>query len=882
LTLCNNFNSVESAPPIWRVAEIEEIDPHHGVNFWGVTIMAALRHHRLASALLPLLGISIASPALFAQDATTATGTTTSDSGTPAAGTKNTKQMQQVVVTGTRSTNRTVAESISPIQVVSPKELTETGYTDIASALNSILPSLDFPHQSGDNNIALRAATLRGLSPDDVLVLVDGVRYHSSSLINYNSDIGRGSSPVDLNSIPVSAIDHIEVLTDGAAAQYGSDAIAGVINIILKHGATAGGNSITANTGFYNSGGGASNGVQGSVGLPLGGPEGNAPGWLRLSWNYQNQMRGKNLAVFGDQTPADAAANGGYLHEYLGEPKTKTYQVAINFGYDLTSNIQAYGNLLVSRRSGTGNSYWRTPLGGRDDTDLYPNGYVADMTANTNDLQSTIGVKGKTDSDWIWNAYASYGINNIGIDVDHSDNIALWQATGSSPANFYAGGFVDTNAQANADLSKEFQFGFLPNPVTVAFGAQFRQEGYKVNAGDPSSYFGSYPASTINGFPAGSQDYAGLTPEEAGSWKRNSAAAYVDLETDLTSKLSVGFAGRYEHYNQGIGATRSGKLSMRYQATDSFALRGTISNGFRAPTLASEHYESTTTSVVGGVLTQQGTFPTSSVQAMALGARPLTPEKSSNYSIGAVWQPTDAWSTTLDLYQVRIWNQILYSDALSLSNSDGTPNALGDYFNATVPGQQVSTAQFFTNAATTRTRGAELVSNYHLDLSNWGKLDFNLAANYNHVKVLSVRESDPVLTQYAPTQQLFGPGSIGLLEGSAPRTKFVLGARWGIQNWGVNLNETRYGSVTRYPAGAYSSTDYPQLYAGRWLTDLAVNYTWKQWSFDVAANNLFNIRPTKMAAYNDGQYMMQFQYDTGISPFAASGGFYNVSVTYHF
>lgn len=787
------------------------------------------------------------------------------------------KQLQTVVVTGTRTSGRTEADSISPIQVVSPQELQATGYTDVASALNTLLPSLNFPHQSGDNNIAMRPATLRGLSPDEVLVLVDGVRYHSSGLINYNSDIGRGSSPVDLASLPISMIDHIEVLTDGAAAQYGSDAIAGVINVILKHGGKKGDNSITIGGGTFNRGGGDQNGTSGSVGFDLGGHGKDAKGWLRFAWNYQSQMRGPNMAQFGDQTAADAKANGGYLYERMGEPAVKTYQAAVNFGYDITPDVQLYGYVIGSRRSGTGNSYWRTPDGGRTDTDLYPYGYLAYMTAHTNDFQTVVGLKGKLD-DWNWNAYASYGINDINIDVSHTDNISLWKEYGSSPSYFAVGGFRNSNAQANLDLSKDFQFGFLPNPVTVAFGAQARRESYRVVPGDPSSYYGD-----PEGDPVGAQDYDGLTPSESGMWQRQSLAAYFDLETDFTDKLSGGVAGRYEHYNQGVGGTRSGKISLRYQATDSFALRGTVSNGFRAPSLAQEHYESVTTLISNQELQQYGTYPVSSAQAEALGAKTLRPEKSFNYSLGAVWQPTDAFSATLDLYQIRIWNQILYSDAISLVDADGNYNALGNYFNSVVPGQQVTQAQFFTNAATSRARGAELVANYHLDLDNWGRLDLNADANFNQIRVLSINDSNSVLSEYAPTAKLFGPGSIGLLEKSSPETKYVFGANWHISNWMVMLNETRYGAVTRYPTeDPYPAGILPQTYSARWLTNLSLSYTWQNWTFQVTANNLFNQLPTRVARTNDQYFYNAFPYDSGISPFGMSGGFYYASATFRF
>jgi len=773
----------------------------------------------------------------------------------PADSPQTSKELQQVVVTGTRATDRTAAESLSPIDIVSPADLTSSGYTDLASALNSVLPSLDFPRPAiNDGNDALRPASLRGLSPDDVLVLVDGKRYHTSALVNYNSSVGRGAAPVDLNSIPISAIDHIEVLRDGAAAQYGSDAIAGVINIVLKHGARAGGNEISANGGIMDAGDGANNGVDGSVGIPLGGTGDKAPGWARLAWNYQNQMN-TNRSENTDRatTLAGATNTTGYPYERYGDPAEKTYQLLLNFGYQVTPSIEVYGYLNGSKRDVTSNGYYRSYDSARNVPEIYPNGFLPQIVNHTNDVAFVFGVKGHTAGGWQWDVSADYGENNLVFDIQDSVNTNLYYTKGYSPTYFHAGTFANKQGVFNVDISKEFDWG-LHNPVTVAFGAEYRNESYDIGAGDPDSYFfdpNTLIPGTTSPYAGGSQVYPGLAPEVAGNFSRHSKAAYVDVETDLTDKWSAGVAARYEDYSD-AGSTRSGKLSTRYQLTDTFALRGTVSNGFRAPSLAQQNYESVVTLIQNGALAQIGTYRTSNPTAIALGAKPLVPEKSVNYSLGGVWQPTSNFNATLDVYQIRIWDQILYSDQIPVS----------------IPGNQVTGAQFFVNGATTRTRGADVITSYHLDLDSLGAINLSGSANYNQTTILHV--STPA----------FGRASQGLLTDATPRTKFVFAGDWLIHNFDLHANATRYGTVTRL--GDDYNGDEDQIFSARWIFDLAASYNWRTWTFTLGADNITNQYPTKAAlnnVYEDRADGLQY---SSLSPFGFNGRYWYGKVTFRF
>ena len=802
----------------------------------------------LAAALLPLLGLGIA----------LASGTALADdAAAPPASTKNTKEMQQVVVTGTRVSNRTVADSLAPIDVLTPADLKSSGATDLATALSSLLPSLDFPRPAiNDGNDAIRPATLRGLSPDQVLVLVDGKRYHTTSLVNYNSSVGRGSAPVDLNSIPISAIDHIEVLRDGASAQYGSDAIAGVINVVLKHGAPKGGDSVTANVGIMDKGDGAANGVSGSVGINLGdASSGKAPGWARIAWNYQNTMntnRAENTDKASNLTPSNTNAQG-IPYERYGDPAVVTKQVLLNFGYDLSPNMELYGYLNAGRRDVNSNGYYRAAGNNRNVPELYPNGFLPHIINHSNDYAGVLGLKGTTAGNWHWDLSGDYGENILVFDIANSVNTNLYRTLGYSPTYFHAGTFRNKQGVVNLDLNKEFDWG-LPNPVTVAFGGEYRKETYVIGAGEPDSYFfdpNTLTPGTTTPYAGGSQVYPGLTPQVAGSFGRHSEAAYVDFESDLTSKLSAGLAARYEHYSD-AGSTHSGKLSARYQFTDTFALRSTVSNGFRAPSLAQQNYESVVTLIQNGALAQIGTYRTSDPVAIALGAKPLTPEKSTNYGLGGVWQPTDNFSATLDLYQIRIAHQILYSDQIPVS----------------LPGSQVTGAQFFVNGADTRARGADLVTNYRMDLDSLGKLNLTFSANYNKTKVLNV--SSPA----------FGRASQGLLTDATPHTKFVLGGDWAISDFDFRANVTRYGSVKRLGDLADGSQD--QTFSSRVLLNLSASYNWADWTFTVGADNVTNQYPTKASlnnVYEDRADGLQY---SSLSPFGFNGRYWYGRVTYRF
>ncbi len=784
-----------------------------------------------------------------------------------------------VIVTGTRSVNRTEAESLSPIDVLTPADLASSGYMDIASALNSLVPALNFPRAAvQDGNDAARPVTLRGLSPDAVLVLVDGKRYHTGAYLNGNSYAGKGSAPVDLNSLPMSAIDRIEILRDGASAQYGSDAVAGVVNIVLKRGAREGNNEISVNGGRMSKGDGAQNGASASYGLAFGGTgdNGEAPGWVRVALNYQNSMttnRAANTDIATAVPGALPAGRPGY--QRVGDPKLHTYQGLVNFGYTFSPSMEAYGYYTASRRNVWANGYYRAWNASNNVPEMYPNGFLPTNAYHVNDMNGVLGLRGTTEGGWRWDASFDYGKNKFLIDAYQSANVNLFYSRGYSPKYFYVGAYAYEQNVVNLDLSKDFNLKFLPNPVTFAWGVQFRNEDYEIQSGEPESYYFN-PATLIPGsvtpgnpygspYSGGAQGYAGIVPANAGSWDRGSQAAYVDLETDLSDRLSAGVAARYERFDS-AGSVWAGKVSARYKFTDSFSLRGTVSNGFRAPTLPQSFFSTVTTGIYNGELRQSGVYRPTDPISVSLGARPLTPEKSVNIGLGASYTQ-GAFSSTLDLYQIRINDRIDLIDSIPVN----------------FPEFDIRNAQYYANVADTRTRGADWINSYNLDLSRWGYLKLTASANWNSTKVLANR--GPTYTNAAGQEiRTYNRASEGLLTHATPSSKYILSGDWNYGDFDLHANVTRYGKVSRiiseYELATPGNTD--TNYPARWLLNLSAAYKWDTWNFTIGVDNVTNVYPSKILKTNPrelSRFGVQYSY---LSPFGFNGRYLYGKIQYTF
>ncbi|MEQ4573871.1 MAG: TonB-dependent receptor [Gammaproteobacteria bacterium] len=794
------------------------------------------KNSTLAAAVAVALGLPFAAPGL-AQTSTPATPNT----------------LDTVIVTGTHVSDRTVAESQSPIDIISPEQLNATGTSELATALSRALPSLNFPRPAlTDGTSGVRPAQLRGLSPDQVLVLVNGKRRHTSAQLNINGTIGRGSTAVDLNAIPIAAIERVEVLRDGASAQYGSDAIAGVINIVLK--GSGQGGSLVADYGRYSAGDGAKYQLSGDTGVTFA----DGRGTLHLAGQVTQQDATNRAGPF--QGPASLADTGNYpgIGEktfVVGDPEADAKAVSANGSFQFSDAVSAYATAIASNRDITSSAFYRSANHSGQGVLLaqfYPDGYVPQINQYSKDRSLVAGLKGATQGGFTWDVSYNYGYNKIDYGTRNTINYALGA---SSPTRFYDGALEYTQNIFNADFTQPLEWG-LAYPVTLSFGAEYREEKWNQSPGEPNSYTGS-----------GAQGFPGFTPANAVHADRHNYAVYAGLEADLTDKFSAGLTGRYEDYSD-FGDKTSGKLSARYAFTDKVALRATASTGFRAPSLAQQSYQAISSITTNGVFYDRGTFPTTSTAAQALGATPLKPETSTSYSLGLVLQPVDQLYVTVDAYQIEIDDRIIYSS--SVATTAAAQNLLSGL--GITP---VTAFSYFTNALDTRTRGVDVVGTYTIPFAA-SSLDLTASYSYNKTEVTRVADSPAVLGTLGITQALVARDEVGRIEDSFPKDKIILGGTWKSDRWDVSLTATRYGSYT-VRNSATAARD--QTYAAKWLADASVSYKpSSQWTLTLGADNLFDTYPDKVVNPLNSTYgMMPY---SNYSPFGFNGAYVYGRIAY--
>ena len=730
-------------------------------------------------------------------------------------------ELQSVVVTGTFAKNRRTIDSESPIDILTSRDLQSTGSGELATVLARLLPSLNFARATGaDASDAVRPAQLRGLSPDQTLVLVNGKRRYTSAVVNVNGSLGRGSAPVDLNAIPLAAIDHVEVLRDGAAAQYGSDAIAGVINIILKKGAAGG--DIEVGYGQTQERDGKQKSIKGSAGFALG-----DDGWVRISAEVAERDP-TNRAGADFRNPLEPRY--GKVNQRYGDAESKPATVFINSEYHINDNVDWYAFGNYGKRDTSAAATWRTALIQNSSTKVYsqrtpifPEGFLPLQNSTLTDQSIVTGLRGEA-AGWRWDASLNYGSNKFEMNVDNTVNQSLGAA---SPTHFYAGSLKNEQTVLNLDAAREFPVSYFTGPLTVAVGAEARHEKYTIGAGEPASYFGS-----------GSQSFSGYRPANAGSHSRHNESIYVNLEAEATKNLSGGVALRHERYSD-FGSTTSAKGSARYAFTDALSLRGTVSSGFRAPSLAQQYYTITTTNfqVINGNNTaiETGTFAVNTPQARSLGAQDLKPEKARNYSLGLQFQPSRNFTTSIDAYRIDIDNRILFSANLALN--DKLKGELA------TQGSTVGAARYFTNAVDTRTEGVDIVSTYRIDLQDKDRLDLTVAYNHNKSTVQKIADNPAILT--ANNLKLIDRQSIDRITVASPKDKFSLAADYGFGIWNVHGLVTRYGSFTV----PQNDVKLDQTYDPQWVLDVSGSVKLgKNWRLVAGIDNVTNRYPAQVTS----------------------------------
>jgi len=768
-----------------------------------------------------------------------------------------------VVVLGSRGAARTALDAAAPVGLISGKDMQMAGPLELGKLLQTLDPSFNFSSTFiSDGTDIIRPATLRSLGPDQLLVLVNGKRRHQQALVNVQQTIGRGSAGTDINAIPMSAIQRIEVLRDGAAAQYGSDAIAGVINIVLKQ--TTDSTQLSGTVGGTSEGGGALRSASANTGWAIG-----DGGYVNLT--VEGRRRGETNRAGLDTLRVDPPRVTQRIGDSLAKDKYFWWNAAVPAG---GGEFYTFGG--VSHRSGDSAGFFRTFDDGRNVPSVYPNGFLPNIRTTVKDGSLAVGYRRDLAAGWKADFSVNHGRSELDFHEKETINISYWYEPkpgggiyAASPLEADTGVLKFNQTTVNADLRGPLQIG--GRELSFATGFEYRRDGYAIEAGDPVSYqYGrsNNPAIVIrdqNGGIAasGTQGFPGYTPATAVDDSRHNIALYADLEHKLTNQLLLGAAVRWEKYSD-FGSTTTGKLSLRYDPSKTVGLRSTLSTGFRAPGVQQKFYSSVSTNLNGaGVLTETLTAREGSAVTRAFGIPNLKQETSKNASVGIVLRPTSSFSLTADLWGIDIDDRIVFSSNIA-PESGPCPTLAACPIRAILDPLKVGQAQFFTNAIDTETRGLDIVAEH---TSRWpgatlvlsGQLDFN------RTKVAGRHSDSPVLNG----AQLFDDAQVTLIERGQPRQHHVLSADYTRGAWNGNLRANYYGEVQ----GQGFTAPFVQTWDAKWIVDATLRYNLsKTTSLTVGSNNIFNTFPTKWDPVRAAPFpQMGFTYCWETCPFGING-----------
>lgn len=798
------------------------------------------------------------------------------------------RTLDTVVTVGTRVANRTALDTAVAVDVVSSESLEKLGVGELNQALSVQLPSFNFPRPAlSDGTDSIRPAGLRGLAPDQTLVLVNGKRRHSASLVNVNGTIGRGSSAVDLNTIPTFAVGGIEVLRDGASAQYGSDAIAGVINAKLRESDTGGAAQISygwRETEYEVPVGTPAAGLPITVGnnvkrsradgevLTLSGWKGFAlgqDGFLTVSAEYKDQSHTERSGfdvrqnyptpVGGGFDPREADFNR--FNAWTGEPELDQITLFANAGYELENGVELYGWASYQDRETLTAGFYRRAQDARNVIEIYPDGFLPKINPTTTDYSAAGGARWGW-AGWDMDASLVYGDNKMEFVITNTLNRSIGP---SSKTEFDAGGFEYSQLVANLSAVKGFDVAGLASPLNVAWGIEARQETYEIFAGEPDSYRNGGVLLGGNPTASGAQVFPGFRPENEVDEDRTAVGAYIDLEANVTDQFLLSGAVRAESYSD-FGETVTGKIAARYDFNDVFALRGSIQNGFRAPSLQQQYFATTSTNFIGGVPFDITTFPVTDPIARALGAQDLDAEESVNYSLGAVIT-SGKLNVTIDAYKIDVTDRIVLSENLTAQN-------VRDYLqNQGFIGS--GGGRFFLNGVDTETQGVDIVTSYNFGETSIGSFNGTFGANFNQTDVTAV-PAVPVLTALNPAPVLFDRVNVKTFEEGTPKNKLTAGLDWENGPFGATVRATRYGEVLVPNSNA--ANDYtldPKILIdleGRWDVN-------EQFAVAIGADNLLDEYPDAAPIGQNGTGNTPF---SSYSPFGYSGRFVYAKATMNF
>jgi iron complex outermembrane receptor protein len=819
-------------------------------------------------------------------------------------------EREVVVVTGTRVENRSALDTAVAVDVLPVEDLQKGGLGEINQALSVNLPSFNFPRPAlNDGTDTIRPATLRGLAPDQTLVLVNSKRRHASSLVNVNGSIGRGSSAVDMNTIPNGAISAIEVLRDGASAQYGSDAIAGVINVRLREAGSGG--SVSASYGYRDTSytvptnappaglpitvpaeitrdreDGETAVISAWAGLPLF----DENGFLTLTAEFKQQSHTERPGLDTRQQyplvgaafdPREATFNR--FNAWTGEPQIEQLTLFANAGYDVGDDAELYGWASYQDREAISAGFYRRALDDRNIVSIYPDGFLPKINPDVTDAAWAGGARFQLGS-WDMDTSLVYGSNRMEFTIRDTLNRSIGP---TSKTVFDAGGFEYSQVVFNISGVRQYEIG-LASPLNVATGVEWRKERYEIFAGEPDSFRNggallalntggctlaavgatAWAAALLAGgcpTPSGAQVFPGFRPSNEVNEHRTAVGVYLDLETNLTDAFLVSAAVRAEDYSD-FGETATGKLSARYDFADWFALRGSVQNGFRAPSLQQQYFATTSTNFINGVPFEITTFPVTDPVAIALGAEPLEAEESLNYSLGAVVRLGDL-DVTIDAYRIDINDRIVLSENLTQANVRAFLEAQG-FIGA-------GGGRFFINGVDTETEGVDIVANYALSTNAIGDFGFTLGANFTSTDVTAI-PAIPVLSTLNPPPELFSRINILTFEEGNPKDKFTFAVDWELGPFSAILRAIRYGEVL--VPGTTPAND--QTLSAETVVD--VEGTWsltENLRLSIGADNVLDEYPDALRPSLNTTNNTPF---TSTSPFGYSGRFVYARATLDF
>lgn len=803
-----------------------------------------------------------------------------------------TDPIERVVVTGTRVANRSALETAVPVDVVSSEQLQNLGVAEVSQALSVSVPSFNFPRPGlNDGTDTVRPATLRGLAPDQVLVLVNGKRRHQAALVNINNSIGRGSTGVDLNAIPNAIIQSVEVLRDGASAQYGSDAIAGVINLRLRTDSDGGEAGVTygwRDTSYDILTGGIPAGATWSApsrfsrdqsdgetltvstwkGLPLG-----DRGSIVIAAEYKDQEhterggydpRPQYPLVGGAYDPREATFNR--FNSWYGEPELEQKTLFVNAEYEVESGATLYGWASWQDRESLSAGFYRPAGDARNTIEIYPDGFLPLIAPDVTDLSAAGGVTWKL-GEWNMDSSLSYGRNEMDFTIKNSLNRSLGP---SSKTEFDSGGFDYDQLTLNVSGVRTVEIG-LASPLNIAVGVEARRETYSITAGEPDSYRNG-GVRLPNGSPtaSGAQVFPGFRPENEVDEDRTAVGAYIDLEANVTQQLLASVALRGESYSD-FGENLAGKLALRYDFSDYFALRASVQNGFKAPSLQQQFFATTSTNfLTDGTPVDITTFPVDDPAAIALGAQPLDAEESLNYSLGAVVRAGDL-TLTIDAYRIDIEDRIVLSENLVSADVRNYLTSLGFV--------GVGGGRFFINGVDTTTEGVDVVLSYPLSTDSAGRFDFTLTANFNSTDVTRVT-AIPQLTVLPTPPVLFNRFNILSYEEGQPKDKYVAAIHWSLGRFGATLRGTRYGEVLSPDQSTAQTPTLDVTLSPKTLVDLEARVSLTDHiRLALGADNITDEYPDELPYANNTNGTTTF---SNFSPFGRSGRFVYGRASYNF